>query len=106
VTNFKSIAWHASKDGKVLKTISFETALADGEEIAAAVPAPGDETLLVVDCFAKKTSRLAIGTKDGTLRALDSPGLPAGRPCLIQSSPGGRILVGYFDGTLALLASH
>jgi hypothetical protein len=103
VTSFRSIAWHASKDGKKVREISFDAALGDGEDIVTAVPAPNDETLLLVDCFAKKTSRLALGAKDGTMRTLDMPGLPDARPCVLQSGPSGAVLVGHWDGTLALI---
>jgi hypothetical protein len=105
VTSFRSVAWHAAKDGKQQSKVDFEDALAEeDEQLVGAVGGEG-ELLLLADAFEKGTSRLAIGARDGSLRTLDVPGLPAGRPQLLQAGPGGRALVSYRDGTLVLLGS-
>jgi hypothetical protein len=105
VTSFRSVAWHAAKDGKQQSKINFEDALAEEDEQLVGAAEGEGELLLLADAFVKGKSRLAIGGKGGSLRNLDVPGLPAGRPQLLQAGPGGRALVSYRDGNLVLLGS-
>ncbi len=106
VTDLRSVTWHSSDDGEELRSISFEGALDEGEDIGAVAPLADGSLLLVRERFAEQTSRLALGALDGTLTELAADGLPAGRPTLLRVGSEGRVLVGYVDGTIALLRSR